>query len=293
MLKLDNTDSESLWSIPSARGAPQLISLPKVVRSFEDFVRVDLAIGDNDPVYWATYRARYKISHEWATRFAVAMLTYYKSGVAARAADYEGKEFWDHLRSIFPTTPRGTERRHFRGTQGWEALNQMQLKSPDPDRFFELFPRTFMGVMDYCRDNLYQFGPYFVLKVCDYMDRCFDMPITDYTGLGKHLSKEPAKCAQLHYPELPVHLAFDRLCARAQATRALAGPAFDRLVGPAEVETVLCDWVHSKYKGNWFGADTLAKREQLKGYGPRAEIFASLMPDVRPQSDFPMELTYG
>jgi len=264
----------------------QSTCLPTVVNNFTDFMRVDIYTGDSDPVYWAVDRARQEWGYDWATRFCVGMLCYYHTGIAAGAADYEGEEFWDHLHHIYPVAPRGSERRHFRGEAGLGALKSFQAFSPDPREFFLKLPDSYSGVRATCEKHLKQCGPYFQLKICDYMDRCLALPIGTYAGLESNLPTEPARAIVDMIPNASAPRAFARLCDEVASKGILAAPAFDRLVGPAEVETSLCGWKTTKYKGNWFGADILDKREALKGYGPKAEQMVDMMPPLVKKGTF-------
>jgi Alpha-glutamyl/putrescinyl thymine pyrophosphorylase clade 2 len=283
------TDSELQWSTTSAKGAVLSTTLPRVIRTFEEFAKVDVYTGDIDPVYWAIY-SMHQEDKGWATRFAVAMLAYYHTGVAARAADYEGLHFWDHLRTIYDGAPRASERRHFRGAGGLQTLATMKAIAPNPDRFFDPMPRTYKGVVKYCGDHLFAFGPYFQLKICDYMDRCLGIPITDMNGLESNLPTLPAKAVALLYPERRIPAAFVITCERLKPLELLAPPLFDRPLGPAEVETILCDWKRAKYGTHWVGDDVLDKRESLKGYGPMAEQMAQFMPETFPKDTFKLDL---
>ena len=284
------TGSTCTWLIVSAKGEQLSITLPKVVRTFEEFIKVDIYTGDSDPVYFAVARAAKHFGHEWATRFCVAMLTYYHTGTAVKAANYTGQQFWDYLREVYPTAPRASERRHFRGPAGQWAINSMAVFSPNPDKFFEQFKPTYAAIKNTCAAQLEQFGPYFVLKICDYMDRCLSMPISSYVGLATNLPSEPLKALKLMYPNNSVTGAFERLVERVQATGLMAAPWFDRLAGPAEVETSLCGWKTTKYKGNWFGADIEDKRQAFKGCGKEGDLMASWMPEVPPRNMFRCEL---
>jgi hypothetical protein len=141
----------------------------------------------------------------------------------------------------------------------------MKKYAPDPITFFLKMPRTYFGVKDECERKLIQFGPYFQLKICDYMDRCLGLQITNYAGLGRNLPSEPAKAALMMYPMLRTEAAFNQACLDALTIPPiLAAPWFDRPVGPAEIETSLCGWKTTKMKGNWFGADILDKREMMR-----------------------------
>lgn len=247
-------------------------------------MRVDIFTGDSDPVYWAVAAAYRNISPEWATRFSVAMLAYYHMGTALQAAELEGDAFWSFLSNIYPTAPRGSERRHFRGEAGIRGLRSMREWSNDPDYFFKRFvTNSYAQVRHVCESELSGFGPYFQLKICDYMDRCLQIPIINYRGLGQNLPTEPAKALAL------IGLGtWDNLCEQVQGWKIPAAPDFMRYAGPAEVETSLCGWKTTKFKGNWFGADIADKREAL-GSGIRADQMRSWMPPLVKRGTFTCE----
>src|SRR5574343_599945 len=69
----ENKASMLPWSIQSTEGLLQSTTLPTIIRTFEEFARVDIYTGDIDPVYFAIGRAREAFGDGWATRFAVAM----------------------------------------------------------------------------------------------------------------------------------------------------------------------------------------------------------------------------
>jgi len=284
-----STDSMLSWSITTPMGEQLSTDLPRVYRTFEEFIAVDIWSGDSDPVYWAVVGANREWGHGWATRFCVGMLAYYHTGTAAKAADYEGAQFWDYLESIYSTNPRGSERRHMRGAGGQATLQSMRKWSPDPLNFFG-FPTTYKGVRSNCEGRLYGFGPYFQLKICDYMDRCLGIPVLTYDGLARNLPTEPARAVKLMYPDVSHEYGFNALCERVNLLGLKAAPMFDRPVGPAEVETSLCGWKTTKFKGNWMGADILDKRNALKGYGDKADRMVSMMPPLVPQGTFLAEL---
>jgi hypothetical protein len=290
MEKLEITESLYEWSTTSAMGKQLSTSLPKVVRTFEDYAKVDFALGDNDPVYFAVVQAREKWGKPWATRFCVGMLTYYHMGTAVQAADLEGQAFWKFLDSKFSTAPRGAARRHFRGANGTSGLLSMMEYSPDPNDFFVEMGNTYSSIMNNCKSGLRQMGPYFWLKIADYMDRCLEIPIKNWLGLERNLSKVPAAACSTLYPFLPVPEGFALACKRLFDLNLLAPPTYDRPVGPAEVETILCDWLHAKQGTNWLGADLIVKRLALKGCGEKADMMSNWLPPVVQKGQFPLDL---
>ena len=265
------------------------MNLPRVVRTFEDFIKVDIFTGDSDPVYWAIVRAKEKWGYHWASRFCVAMLAYYHTGTAVQAADREVDDFWDYLRDAYPYAPRASERRHFRGDKGRVALEVMEKFCPNPNIWFEKFPYSYKQASDMCAHALREFGPYFQLKVCDYME-CLGGQMHSWAGLERNLPSEPHEAVRIMFPLEPAPGAFLRLVGSVQNKGILAAPWFNRDVGPAEVETSLCGWKTTKYKGNWFGADIQDKRTALVGYGARALQFMEMMPPVPARNLFKLEL---
>lgn len=287
---LESKDSEYTWSTTTAKGSQLSTTLPKIVRTFEDYAKVDFAIGDNDPVYFAVVKAAETWGTNWATKFCVGMLTYYHMGTAVKAADLDGEKFWQYLASQFKTAPRGAARRHFRGVGGEQTLASMMAFAPNPINFFTQFPQTYAGVRSVCENRLWGFGPYFHLKIADYMDRCLFLPIHSYDGLGKNLSKVPGKAATILSPGVSETEAFYQACHRLHQLNLLAPPTYDRPVGPAEVETILCDWLHARDGTNWLGADLIVKRQALQGSGEKGVWMADWLPPVVKQGMFKLEL---
>lgn len=291
MDNLEAKDSTCTWSIVSAKGVQLSTTLPKVVRTFEEFTQVDIYTGDIDPTYWAINRALQEFGRDWTVRFCVGMLTYYHTGTAVQAASYEGTHFWDFLRKVYPTAPRAAERRHFRGPAGQWAINSMQQYSPNPARFFDKFKPTYAGVKNECASNLDQFGPYFVLKICDYMDRGLEMPIQSYVGLESNLPSLPLKAVKELHPNMRVEAAFEKAITRARSVNLPAPPLFDRPIGPAEVETILCDWKRARTGSSWVGADVEDKKHAFSTCNLKeADLMASWMPEVPPRNLFKLEL---
>jgi len=218
------------------------------------------------------------------------MLAFYHTGAAALAADHEGEDFCCFLLDNYNSLPRGSARRHFRGEQGGKALLAMQKLSPMSEQYFMKFAPTYAGVKSTCEKSLIQFGPYFQLKVCDYMDRCLNLPIRSYTGLERNLPADPAKAVGMMFPDSSVPQAFMNLCREAATWGILAAPWFERPIGPAEVETSLCGWKTTVLRGNWFGADIIDKRQALVGFGEKARQLMDMMPPVISKDLFVIQL---
>lgn len=291
-ISYETTDSGLRWSTTTSRGVELSTVLPRTIKTFADFVNCDIHTGDSDPMYWALNRAfrHHLFGPDWTARYCLGMLVYYNSGEAFKAAEHEGMNFWYHLRSVYPTATRGTERRHFRGDAGKRALASLEAISPAyPEKFFMNLGNSFEMVKFFCEKNLSQFGPYFQLKVCDYMDRCLEIPFTSYEGLEKNLHGDPGKAVTLITGK-PVAAGMKQIMEELALLGFKAPPDFTRPLGMAEVESCLCDWRATKYKDNWIGADLIKKRQGLVGLGGKADLFASFIPPVIPQDLFRYEL---
>ena len=96
-----------------------------------------------------------------------------------------------------------------------------------------------------------------------------NIPIRDMYGLERNLPSFPAKAVGLLHPELSIPLGFQKAVERVQALGLMAPPKFDRPIGPAEVETILCDWKRAKTGSSWLGADVLDKYEAMGNHAMR------------------------
>lgn len=173
----------------------------------------------------------------------------------------------------------------------------MMAFAPQPEDFFERnrWPRIYRGVSHDCQTKLIGFGAYFQLKICDYLDRCFGETIVSYDGLERNLPTLPAQAAVLRqfgtvdvHAHIPTY--FNNACKDLETLGLLAPPAFDRLIGPAEVETILCDWKRAKYGNHVVGDDVLDKRRSLENCGDNALIMRDLLPPAFPLDTFRLEL---
>src|SRR5688572_2484357 len=91
-----------------------------VARFARDLFRYEEA----DPLYYALVRSGLNTATQ--QRYIVAMFnSFYHHGIAGRAAMFRGDSFWDYLLGIYDKAPRASERRHFRGKAGKNALHNM------------------------------------------------------------------------------------------------------------------------------------------------------------------------
>lgn len=151
-------------------------------------------LEDADPGYMLLKRA--KLSRAQKLRYVLAWCAYYNPGIAAIASQYEGNQFYDYLRSVYPTAKRASERRHFRGQAGLKALTAWQVDYPHPEGMIEdCYAPTYLGVRKNMM-NMVQMGDYFYWKLADIWDTVFDEPV-DFTGCEKYMPKVPKQGAQI------------------------------------------------------------------------------------------------
>jgi hypothetical protein len=108
--------------------------------------------------------------------------------------------------------------------------------------------------------------------------------------LGDNLPTLPATAAKMLYPNYSIPDGFALACDRIYKLDLLAPPSFDRPIGPAEVETILCDWKRAKTGSSWIGADVVEKHMAFKGCGEKADLMAKWMPPIPDRHAFKLEL---
>lgn len=213
--------------------------------SWQVFAEQLFRAEDADPMYYALQRA--DLDRATKLRFFVAWCTYYHPGVAAEAAQHSGQQFWDFLRSIYPSAPRASERRHFRGQAGLKALDAWERKYPQPEQMVEAhFGATYFE----CRqklNSLEQFGDYFYWKFADVQERVFGIPCS-FEGAASYAPKVPREGARLIHPTRAIEAIFEEIVQH--LVPRLAPPAYDRPIGIQEAETVCC--VYHQYVGGGY-----------------------------------------
>jgi len=212
-------------------------SLPIEVGTWQAFARETIKINDLDPTYELIYKGRKALGEAWANQFCIHMLMFYDVGEAAKAAVISPGHFWDYVLDTFSVCKRGVERRHFKAANGLNSIADLQQRVPDPSVALNVLRgRTVVEVAKNF-STIRGFGPYFVWKACDYMDRCMDLPV-DYSNYIKHIPAEPVKCAKAMWPdksmEEVVRMVVDEI------KQYPAPPGRDRPCGVSEAETVLC-----------------------------------------------------
>lgn len=158
------------------------------------FSKAMFSLEDADPGYMLLRRA--KLPEAQKLRYVLAWCTFYNPGLAAKACDFQGEEFYRYLRAVYPTAQRASERRHFRGIAGYKALDQWQARYPKPEAMVEAcFADTYMGVRKNMKD-MAQMGDYFYWKLADIQDTVMGKPV-DFTGCEKYMPKVPKQGAEI------------------------------------------------------------------------------------------------
>lgn len=164
---------------------------PEGWREFSDLL---FKTQDADPGYMLLHRA--DVPYSQKLRYVLAWCTFYNPGIAALASQYQGDTFYRFLHKLYPTAKRASERRHFRGAAGLNALNQWQTKWKNPEALVEsCFGATYMDVRRNMK-NVAQMGDYFYWKLADIQDTVFGHYV-DFTGAERYMPKVPKEGAVL------------------------------------------------------------------------------------------------
>jgi hypothetical protein len=107
----------------------------ETINTWRRFSEVTVATNDLDPMYEMLRGARRLKGDAWVRRFCMHFLLFYHAGEAARAADEIWS--WDKYKYEFDHLHRGTERRHYRGAQGYNALKRIIEASESPHEAFQ------------------------------------------------------------------------------------------------------------------------------------------------------------
>ena len=129
------------------------------------FGRFLFSCYEADPGYYILdYLRQDGVEPDQLKRFVVAWTAFYNLGIAAKASEYRGKQFYDYLHKVYPTAKRASERRHFRGQAGLNALAQWQRAWPKPEHLADYVMHRDMGkIRDRCSEVML-YGDYFKWK---------------------------------------------------------------------------------------------------------------------------------
>jgi len=211
------------------------------------FAKLLFKLEDADPGYSMLYRA--DIHRYQKQRFMTAWCSFYNPGIAAAASEYRDAQFWDYLREQYPTAKRASERRHFRGKAGLNALDAWQRMFPKPEMMVDhMVGSTYFQVKEKAK-SVPLIGVYYVWKFADVQERVFKIPCIFPPRAAAHSPNVPQQGALLIAPEATVLHTYTRI-ARYLNKFMMAPPRFDRPFNMQEGETVCC--VYKQYRnGKW------------------------------------------
>lgn len=262
--------------------------------------------NDLDPVYVALPKTIQ--DKDQMSRWLITYWCFYHCGVASYISERTGQEFWDTLAKaavndtntpLGARWPRGSERRHARGQQSINMVNDLYSRySEDPksmlDYLFEPAP-SYEKVAGRVKEH-HLFGNWISFKVADMADRVLGIPI-DFSEAVVFMFDDPVKAAlMLHRKEndLPadqeitnkqevIHGIVEKLKVVFKDYK--APPGYERPVGLQEIETILCKWKSHMNNHYPLNNDIKAISEDLKDwseYSSTAKLMLENMPKELP-----------
>lgn len=249
-----------------------------------------LETGDLDPIYVMLYETEMKRNR--LKRWLLAYWWFYHAGVASALSHSQGKAFYASARSLAEKTktPRGTERRHFRGEKALKAIDWFEKHVPEPNDIMQ----PFEDGPGHCGDDFGlqevlavtsdwpQFGPWIGFKVADMLERVLGIPVK-FSRKDLSFYSTPVQGAKLYCEKTNRDYDAWKLTGVVFHCKELfagfkAPPARDRPIGIQEIETILCKW-KSHMGGHYpLWKDTIEIREGLKGWGELADRLALALP---------------
>jgi hypothetical protein len=194
---------------------------------------------DNDYVFACLYGA--DLTPDELNRWLVAYSWFLHAGVAAYLAEHDGEAFYDAVWAEFKSFPRETERRHFRGQNGRNAVAQHQQDWPNPgDAVTYWFEgRTWESFCERAR-SVKMLGPMMRFQVYDTAQSCLPyLRLEPVTPATLSMCSSPTKGAELlANPGEDIEATTRRLMR--DLSHLKAGPSFQRSLGAQEMETLFC-----------------------------------------------------
>lgn len=233
---------------------------------WEQFACDLIATEDLDASYLCF--ARSDLPDDQRKRALLGLMTYYNLGFAAWVSEYSA-DFWQALRSQYPTAPRAPHRRGFWGAAGLAAIDNWESRWPQPEMFADelmacapdyMSVRRFMSTVPQC-------GDYWQWKMAD-MYECISGTPVDFTGCEEYSAKYPLRGAQLIAPGDSTAVAYAMVI---DATSHLTAPPFhNRAPRIQEAETVCC-FMNKLRKGEYIMGQSMADdRNEVKMYRSQA-----------------------
>ena len=277
----DTSPSEQTAATPTSEGTPS------ERLSHREFGARLLRTGDLDPVYVMLARASTVLPPDQIQRWCVAYWCFYHAGLASQASQAGGQGFWDILKSDLFQSLRGVERRHFRGKQAMEALEDLERRYPQPEQMIEYVFQTlkFSEVAKRAQEHKL-FGPWIAFKMADMGERVLGFKV-DFSDCVLGIYEEPVRGAALiaygdssaSITKDDLNLLIEQAAGYYNAQGFRAPPWNDRPINVQEIETILC-----KYKSHWnghypVGKDSREVAEALEHWGSTAKMLREYVPN--------------
>ncbi len=283
--------------------------------SVVDFGKVEISIGDLDPLYIALNRS--ELDKQQLKRFLVGYWCTYHVGQSAWLSERDGGQFFECLSDIAHNTteapvggrwPRGKERRHWRGEQAIKSAMSLRETYETPEEMVnyiagwdDMHPPFDSVPFERVNHRVQEhrgFGDWIAFKVGDMLETCLGVPVT-FDQAEVFMFKDPAKAATMVFREQNPSIAArwdeglfnikqEEINRRVvewltQQIGAIKEPARgQRNIGLQEMETVLCKW-KSHMNGHYpVGNDITEIREGLEPWAKVsdcAEHLLSVMPE--------------
>lgn len=234
-----------------------------------EFGRQLLTTDDLDPLYVALHGAA--LDRRQLYRWLISYWCYYHAGLSCYLS--EQKLFYPAMLVVArggTDFPRGTERRHFRGSLAITSIEKIQSRFPQPEKLIDwlvdVSPLTADCVMSRVK-QLHGFGTWICWKVPDMLERLGLFPIR----FGEHNLKDmfdsslkgAAEVCKRYLKTTSLVAAHRYLLERLSCS---APPLHDRLINVQEAETIFCKW-KSHLNGHYeVGKDTRDIREGLERF---------------------------
>lgn len=216
--------------------------------TWKQFAKTLFELEDADPGYMML--GRVALPKAQKQRFMTAWCAFYNPGIAAKASEYEGELFWRYLKVQYATAKRASERRHFRGTAGLNALAAWQDRFVLPEKMVEYMTAPSFFKVQYKAREVPQIGGYFVWKFADVQERVFRIPCTFPPEAAKHSPNVPQQGAKQIAPDLTVGETYAMIADYLNDNGMRSPPWYDRNMNMQEAETVCCvykQYVHGKW----------------------------------------------
>jgi hypothetical protein len=210
-----------------------------------------------DPGYYVvSYLRNMNYLEAQLFRFCVAWCAFYNLGIAAKASELQGKQFYAYLNKVYPTAKRASERRHFRGAAGLKALAQWQENWPKPEALAEFIIGSGdlynpdMGTIRTRCESVAQMGDYFKWKWGDLGEVLNQKPVL-FRGWENVSPKVPQQgaaliAAEAGKPELSTEQVYRSISSQMRRMGAVSYYAPWRKFDVQDAETICC--VYKQYR---------------------------------------------